>query len=110
MNDRQLILKTAEWLQDRWGVVLPENSAEYDQREELIRFLIPRLKYFLEHEFEFLVNTMYRLDVSEAKFHQALAGKDTDQIAGQLAEIVLDREIQRMETRIRYSQNNSTKD
>lgn len=85
-------------LSKHWGI---EPSGE-DSWEELKRNLKARLKELLNDEFNQLVNAMYRLDVSEARFNQALSAGNQDAIAEQLTEIVLNRELQRLETRRKY--------
>jgi hypothetical protein len=61
--------------------------------------------YMLEHEFEKLCNTMYRLDVSEHKFREVLSGSNQEDIAGDIADLVIDREIQKVKTRQLYKKS-----
>jgi hypothetical protein len=79
---------------------LDSMSGEADQSRlhEALRQLIARL---LSEDFHRLVQAMYRIDVAEDKFHQAMASPDpADAIAG----LVIERLLQKAESRIRYRQ------
>jgi hypothetical protein len=91
--------KTALLLQKNWDVVVP---AHLDW-ESLRVALETQLKYMLEQDFERLVQTMYRLDVAEAKFTAALNLPTVQARAIALAGIVIDRELQRLATWKKYS-------
>lgn len=91
--------KTALLLQKNWDMVVP---AQLDW-ESLRAALETQLKYMLEQDFERLVQTMYRLDVVEAKFAAALNLPTVQARAIALAGIVIDRELQRLATWKKYS-------
>lgn len=61
-----------------------------------------RIAYLIEHNFEKLCQAMYRLDVSEAKFHQVLNEKPVGEVPEALADLVIEREIQKIRTRVMY--------
>lgn len=77
---------------------------EYEtlSREELHRRLKTYIAGMLEHNFEKLCNMMYRHDVSEHKFNKALDARDPEAQADLLADLVIERELQKMETRKAY--------
>ena len=56
----------------------------------------------IDNDFEKLCNLVYRHDVSEAKFHQALNNGDVRTQAENIAELVIERELQKVETRKAY--------
>lgn len=64
--------------------------------------LILVIGYMLENQFEKLCNAMYRLDVSEKKFHEVLQSGEPGEIAGKLADLVIEREILKVKTRMLY--------
>jgi hypothetical protein len=80
---------------------LPEKQNALDhgmlkQRlEEVISFM-------LENEFEKLCNAMYRLDVSERLFNRAINETPKEAIPSVLAELVIEREMQKVKTRRLY--------
>lgn len=57
----------------------------------------------LQHDFERLCALMYRHDVHETKFNEALSLPTDQERAGIIAHLVIDREILKMKTRAAYS-------
>lgn len=76
---------------------------EVFDREKLLALLEISLKKLLEEDFNGLVNLMYRLDVREDRFRMALDSPQSENISLRLAELVLEREIERFMWRKRYS-------
>jgi tRNA A37 N6-isopentenylltransferase MiaA len=72
------------------------------QREELERRLSKRIAEMLDHEMEKLVNAMYRIDVSEPAFSEALNHSDR---AERIARLVVERLLQKVESRKRWRQH-----
>ncbi len=70
-------------------------------REQLKKFI----KGLLEDDFEHLCALMYRHDVHEEEFNKALALANDDDRALKIAELVIDRELQKMETRAAYARH-----
>jgi len=91
-------------LQKHDSVLLPEVQ-EHIGREEIKKKLEQIIGQMLSEEFEKLCNTMYRLDVSEIKFHHILNNTPSEEISGELADLVIDREIQKIKTRELYRKN-----
>jgi hypothetical protein len=60
------------------------------------------IDHLLENDFERLLNAMYRLDIDESKFKQVLSGVYGNDVSGKLAEIIIERELRKVETRKRY--------
>ncbi len=79
-------------------------AIEYEtlSREELKYRLQVFIADLLVHNFEKLTNMIYRHDVSEQKFNEALMGGSIDEQAGKIAELVIEREMQKEETRKAY--------
>ncbi len=104
MENAPIIAETASLLQQNWG--LPMHAA--DSWEKLRLALEPHIAYLLLHDFNTLVNAMYRLDVPDTRFRAALALSSPDLVASTLTQAVLDRERQRAETRLRYRSASNT--
>ena len=64
--------------------------------------LIELIDYCLQKDFERLLNAMYRLDINEAKFKDTINGKYGNDISAKLADLIIERELQKIETRNRY--------
>ena len=98
--ENQDLEKTAGLLAKNWGLERPDTL----DLESLRLALQVQLGFMLSGDFERLVQTMYRLDVSESKFQAALLLTTVDERAMQLANIVLDRELLRLQSWRKYSQ------
>jgi hypothetical protein len=80
-----------------------ENSVVFSNNlEELKSKLEKIIAYLLDNEFERLLNAMYRLDINEDKFKEALAFNGSQDISSRITELIIEREIQKVKTRIRY--------
>jgi len=83
------------------GEPLPKDY-EILEREELKKMLQAFITDLLEHNFEKLFNLAYRHDIPEAKFNTALQQSGIDAQASQIADLVIDRELQKVESRRAY--------
>lgn len=71
-------------------------------RDELQNRLQVFVADLLENNFEKLCNMIYRHDVSENKFNEALQGGTINDQADRIATLVLDREMEKVKTRQAY--------
>jgi len=71
-------------------------------RDELQRQLQQFISELLERNFEKLCALIYRHDVLESKFHAALQGGTIDEQAARIAQLVLARELEKVETRRKF--------
>jgi len=82
-------------------------SLEYETLDQST--LEERLSLFiqdlLEHNFAKLTNMIYRHDLNEVKFNQALEKPSLKLQANAIARLVVERELQKVETRKKYSPN-----
>ena len=81
------------------GLLIPVSGID---RSEIHQKLSHIMAYLIEHHFERLCQAMYRLDVSERKFHQVMNEKPLGEIPGALADLVIEREMQKIHTRRMY--------
>ena len=83
------------------GEPLPVDYERMDRKE-----LHHRLKFYiaemLENNFEKLCNMMYRHDVPELQFNEALDAATLGEQADKLADLVIEREMLKVETRRAY--------
>lgn len=80
-------------------MLIPAGHPELSYLHEKLTLIIGHL---LTNNFEKLCNAMYRLDVSERKFHEVLTGSDPAEISSRLADLVIEREMQKVKTRELY--------
>jgi len=82
------------------GMLIPVSSLDRNMIHDKLAMLIGHL---IQGNFEKLCQAMYRLDVSESKFHQIMTEKPTEEIPSSLADLVIERELQKVRTRIKYN-------
>lgn len=104
MEDAELLPELENSLDRNYGLE-PLVSAGDKERFEALRIaLARRISEWLDNDFSRLINVMYRLDVSEAKFSEALVTGDEKGSALRIADLVLEREKQKIMTRRKYRQ------
>lgn len=80
-----------------------ELPAQAASLEDLKKQLIPVINYLLDRDLNRLLTALYRIDVSEAKVKHILAAGDPENMAGKIADMVIERELLKVETRRKYS-------
>lgn len=96
---QQILHLLQKHLQVQEGEPLIRYRAEgLQQLRELLTTQISRM---LDHDFERLLQAMYRIDVDEQDFKTVLAGSTP--VAPALADLVLERELKKIEIRKKYS-------
>lgn len=71
-------------------------------RDELHNRLQVFVAELLEHNFEKLCNMIYRHDVNENKFHTVLQHGTLVEQSARIADLILDREMEKVRTRQAY--------
>lgn len=78
-------------------------TAEDTSYQRILRQLTTHIRYLLDHNFELLLQALYRIDVDEIKFREALELGEPHEVAGNIARLVLDRIVLKAKTRAKYS-------
>ena len=74
--------------------------SEVSSQDEFLKLLTRVIQHLLDKDFERLMNGLYRIDVDENKVKLAMT---TDQVAENIARLIIERELQKVETRRKYS-------
>ena len=61
--------------------------------------------YLMENDMHRLLNAMYRLDVSEARFHEAMQRFSKEEAAIEITDLIIERELQKVKTRLHYKKH-----
>lgn len=77
--------------------LLTENS-----QDEILEKLTEIINILLVKDYHRLVNAMYRLDINEKLFREAISGMHSPNVASRLAELVLNREKEKIKMRKKY--------
>ena len=74
----------------------------FDSADAFKHKLTDIIRYLLDKDFEKLLHAMYRIDINEDKLKAVLASPSPDEVAPNLAQLVIEREMQKVETRRKY--------
>lgn len=95
-------LEEASQLLQQHGVLEQEQLSKLPHLgpDELLQLLTRQINYLLERDMERLMQSLYRIDVPEQKFKEALMAEKP---AEQIAELILQRELLKVKTRRWYA-------
>ncbi len=85
-------------LQDSQIIAVPE--FDFNGLKNYLKAAISRL---LDNDFNRLINAMYRIDIPEDQLADALNTPDPSRVASKIADLVIQRELQKVRTRKKYS-------
>jgi hypothetical protein len=79
-------------------------STDMASLEEFRKYLTEKIKLLLDEKFDTLVNILYRIDISEKKLSQLFSGKNRDSIPASLADMIIDRQLEKIRLRKLYKE------
>jgi len=91
---------------NRFGLDLPLSPNDVENLNQLKIFLAEKLKDLLDNNFNLLVNTLYRIDVSEQKLNELFGSKNRVPIPSALADLIIERQLQKIHFRKKYKEGN----
>lgn len=92
------LVKIERLIADELGVAIP-NSASLD---DLKNALASKFNELINTDFNYLIQLLYRIDISEKKLKETL-NQNKDKDAGKLlAELTIERQLQKIRTRQQY--------
>jgi hypothetical protein len=94
----ELLPQAIELTNKDFSLSIPQ--AEVQGVDEFHTLLKKVIGHLLDTDFERLMNGLYRIDVDEHKVKLALASNAD--VAGEIATLIIQREIQKIETRQKY--------
>ncbi len=75
-----------------------------DTYDIILKRLQPQVQYLLDNDMQLLLNALYRIDVDELKFREALELGEPGSIAKKISILILDRVILKVQTRLKYQE------
>jgi hypothetical protein len=75
--------------------------------EELKQKLTSHINYLINNDFEKLVFYLYRIDVNESKMKQLLDQKEGENAAGLIADLVIERQAEKIKSRQQFRQRDN---
>ena len=76
------------------------NGLTVSDYPEFLKLLSSAVQNLIDSDFERFLNALYRIDVDENKVKQAFAAETN--VAEAIAELIIQREVQKIETRDKY--------
>ncbi|HMU44941.1 MAG TPA: hypothetical protein PKC72_01175 [Chitinophagaceae bacterium] len=94
------------YINNSFEISLPEKAS----LEELKEKLSTQINYLINHDFEKLVSILYRIDVNESKMRKLLESNKGENAAGLIADLVIERQLQKAESRKRSASDKNIPD
>lgn len=69
---------------------------------ELKKFLTEKISELMDSDYDKLLNALYRIDINEKKLHDLFSGKNREFIPAALADLILERQLQKVIWRKKY--------
>jgi hypothetical protein len=102
MPDLELLKETTERLGK--GFLSNTRKTKAENFDELHQILAGRILEMLRANLQDLLNLLYRIDIDETRVRQSFRNMSEEDIAADLATLVIQRELQKIEIRKKYSQ------
>lgn len=99
-NATQIIIRDFDLDPEKAGLA---HQAEEALQERLLFVLTHQIAYLIAHDIDRLKWILYRIDVSEAKLMAALADNHSGEAPRIIAQLIIDRQIQKAITRQQFS-------
>jgi hypothetical protein len=100
------LVKIEKLIADNLEVTIP-NSASLD---DLKIVLTSKFNELINSDFNHLIQLLYRIDVSEAKLKHALKENKGGDTAGLLADLVIERQLQKIKSRQEHKPDENISD
>jgi len=93
-----------DFIKNDYSSLVPNN--DYERLEEFRKYFTEKMKDMLDKNYNLLINTLYRIDISEKKLAELFAAKNKESIPQKLAELIIERQIEKINFRKRYREGN----
>ena len=93
-----------DFVKNDYSSLVPNN--DYERLEEFRKYLTDKMKDMLDKNYNLLINTLYRIDISENKLAELFSAKNKDSIPQKLADLIIERQIEKINYRKRYREGN----
>jgi len=89
-----------DFVKNDYSSLVPNN--DYERLEEFRKYLTDKMRDMLDKNYNLLINTLYRIDISEKKLAELFSSKNKDSIPQKLADLIIERQIEKIHFRKRY--------
>lgn len=75
--------------------------------DDLVDILARNVAFLIRHDMQRLLTACYLVDLSEKAVAEAMRGNDTEQSARAVAQLILERELEKLESRKRFAREDA---
>ena len=75
---------------------------DFERLEEFRKYLTEKMKEMLDKNYNLLINTLYRIDISEKKLSELFSSKNKELIPEKLADLIIERQVEKINFRKLY--------
>jgi hypothetical protein len=93
-----------DFVKSDYSSFIPTN--DFEKLEEFRKYLTEKMKDMLDKNYNLLINTLYRIDISEKKLAGLFSSKNKESIPQKLADLIIERQIEKINFRKRYREGN----
>lgn len=93
-----------DFIKNDYSSIIPNN--DFEKLEEFREYLTEKMKDMLDKNYNLLINTLYRIDISEKKLTELFSSKNKESIPQKLADLIIERQIEKIHFRKRYREGN----
>ena len=93
-----------DFVKSDYSSLIPTN--DFEKLEEFRKYLTEKMKDLLDKNYNLLINTLYRIDISEKKLAELFSSKNKEYIPQKLADLIIERQIEKINFRKRYREGN----
>lgn len=93
-----------DFVKSDYSSLIPAN--DFEKLEEFRKYLTEKMKDMLDKDYNLLINTLYRIDISEKKLAELFSSKNKEFIPQKLADLIIERQIEKINFRKRYREGN----
>ena len=89
-----------DFVKNDYSSLIPNN--DFERLEEFRKYLTEKMKEMLDKNYNLLINTLYRIDISEKKLSELFSSKNKELIPEKLADLIIERQVEKINFRKLY--------
>lgn len=89
-----------DFIKNDYSSLIPNN--DFERLEEFKKYLTEKMRDLLDKNYNLLINTLYRIDISEKKLSELFSSRNKELIPEKLADLIIERQIEKINFRKRY--------
>ncbi len=89
-----------DFVRNDYSSLIPNN--DFERLEEFRKYLTEKMKEMLDKNYNLLINTLYRIDISEKKLSELFSSKNKELIPEKLADLIIERQVEKINFRKLY--------